>query len=284
MLDGARIFHLNINCSNLAASRAFYVEGIGLVEGVRTTPDEVQPGTAFGLDRARWDAWILVGANGFDGGAIDLLEWHEPRPTGAPPTDVVEAGFQRVGVNVSDRDLAIANIGALDPTVLGEPTGPLLDGRPVRRELVRDPDGVAVELIEGPSTRLSFIAVTCSDVKRSVAFYRALGFHELDRTADREVPMEAPDRGEVQLRLTGFEVPTVRPGAPRPANALGMWRAALLLSDLDGAVSALRAAGIELISDPQSMSMGPGIPDLRFVCFRGPDHEVIELIESPHTD
>jgi hypothetical protein len=29
------------------------------------------------------------------------------------------------------------------------------------------------------------------------------------------------------------------------------------------------------------MAMGAGLPELRFVCFRGPDHEVLELIESP---
>ena len=60
-----------------------------------------------------------------------------------------------------------------------------------------------------------------------------------------------------------------------------MWRTALLLPDLDRAVEALRAAGVELLSEPQSMAMGPGLPELRFVCFRGPDHEVIELIEQP---
>ena len=27
------------------------------------------------------------------------------------------------------------------------------------------------------------------------------------------------------------------------------------------------------------MAMGPGLPELRFVCLRGPDDEVIELIE-----
>lgn len=290
MLDGARIFHININCSHLATSRAFYVDGCGLVEGVRTTPDDVQSGAAFGLDRAQWDAWILVGAHGFDGGAIDLLEWHEPRPTGAPPTDVTEAGFQRVGVSVSDLDVAIANAsrygGTLPDTLGGAPaTRHRADGDlPRRSAVVLDPDGVAVELIEGPSTHLSFIAITCGDLERSVAFYRALGFRELERSPGGEVPMEAPGRGEVQLLLTGFESPAVRTAAVRPANALGMWRTALLLPDLDRAVAALRAAGVELLSDPQAMSMGPGVPDLRFVCCRGPDHEVIELIESPHTD
>ena len=93
--------------------------------------------------------------------------------------------------------------------------------------------------------------------------------------------MGAPGRGEVQLMLVGFDQPSVQPAASRPANALGMWRTALVLPDLDRAVSALRAGGIELVSDPQVMAMGPGLPELRFVCFRGPDHEVIELIEQP---
>ena len=281
MLDGARIFHININCSDLTASRAFYVEGCGLVEGVRTTPDDVQSGTAFGLDRARWDAWILVGVKGFDGGAIDLLEWHQPRPIGTPPHDVIEAGFQRVGIEVSDLERAITNIGAHGGVVADTGDGSRLATRPERRRLVRDPDGVTVELIDGPATRLTFVAVTCGDVERSVAFYRALGFRDLKRTPAGEVPMEAPSAGDVRLMLTGFEAATVRTGAPRPANALGMWRVALLLPDLDHAVAALRTANIELLSDPQAMSMGPGVPDLRFVCFRGPDHEVIELIESP---
>ena len=109
MLDGARIFHININCSHLARSRTFYVDGCGLTEGVRTAPEHPQPGDAFGFDRAWWDALILIGANGFDGGAIDLLQWLEPKPTGAPPADLHEPGFQRIGIEVPDVDTAMAS-------------------------------------------------------------------------------------------------------------------------------------------------------------------------------
>ena len=49
-IDTARLFHLNVNCSDLDRARRFYVDGIGLTVGVRTTVDEVQSGTAFGLD------------------------------------------------------------------------------------------------------------------------------------------------------------------------------------------------------------------------------------------
>jgi glyoxylase I family protein len=298
MLEAARIFHVNINCSSLTRSRDFYVDGCGLTVGVRTTPEETQSGVAFGLDRARWDAWILVGANGFEGGALDLLEWQEPAPTGTPPDALYEAGLQRVGLLVTDLDAAIERATARGGAAWSEPlTHEIPGGGSVRIVLMSDPDGTALELVEGDSARLSFVAVACTDIERSVAFYRALGFRELARfpsTATSgahlridgpvsmvEVLMGAPGRGEVHLMLAGFEQPAARAGHRRAANALGMWRCALLLPDLDRAVAALRAAEIELVSEPQAMSMGPNLPELRFVCFRGPDDEVIEIIESP---
>ena len=298
MLDGARIFHVNINCSDLARSRTFYVDGCGLTVGVRTKPDHTQTGVAFGLGQARWDAWILVGASGFEGGAIDLLEWQEPRPCGAAPQVLNDRGLQRIGLAVSDLDATIISASARGGVVWSEPRShELPDGGVVRLVMMSDPDGVAVELIEADISRVSFVSVTCCELERSVAFYTALGFRELARfpsaaesgshlrvegpVAMVEVLMRAPARGDVHLMLVGFEQPAVRRSAPRSANELGMWRTALVLPELDPAVSALRDAEIELLSEPQSMSMGAGLPELRFVCFRGPDGEVIELIEQP---
>jgi glyoxylase I family protein len=298
MLDGARIFHVNVNCSDLARARTFYVDGLRLVEGARTTPERVQPGTAFALDRARWDALILVGAHGFDGGAIDLLEWQEPAPTGAAPAALFDTGFQRLGVTVTDLDATLAAVAARGGTVWGEPdVHHVPGGNDIRIAFVSDLDGTAIELVEGANPGLSFVSVTCRDLERSVAFYRALGFTERVRFPSAnddgarlrvdgpvsmvEVLMGAPGGGDVHLILVGFERPTARETSVRPANMRGIWRTALLLPDLDRAVDGLRRTDVALLSDPQSMSMGPGLPDLRFVCFRGPDHEVIELIEQP---
>jgi catechol 2,3-dioxygenase-like lactoylglutathione lyase family enzyme len=297
ILADARIFHVNVNCSDLARSRDFYVDGCGLSEGVRTVPAGSQSGAAFGLDRARWDAWILVGPSGFDGGAIDLLEWQEPRPTGRAPGAIHEAGFQRVGLVVPDLDATIASTTANGGTVWSDPlVHEVGGGKQVRVVFASDPDGTAIELFEGEVARLSFVGVACADLDRSVAFYATLGFREAARfpssSADAahlrvngplamtEVMMVAPAGGEVSLMLVGFERPAVQPGGPRSANTLGMWRTALVLPELDRAVAVLAAAGIELLSPPQTMAMGPGLPDLRFVCLRGPDDEVIELIEQ----
>ena len=60
-----------------------------------------------------------------------------------------------------------------------------------------------------------------------------------------------------------------------------MWRLALLVGDLDHSCAQLAALGVETISPPVAMAMGPGLPVLRFVCFAGPDGEVLELIEQP---
>ena len=298
MLEGARIFHVNVNCRDLDRSRAFYVDGCGLRDGVRTTPEQAQSGTAFGLDRARWDAWILVGAQGFEGGAIDLLEWQEPAPAGGAPNALHDAGFQRIGLLVTDIEAAIASATANGGVAWSEPlVHEIPSGGTVRIVLMSDPDGVALELIEGNANRLSFVSVTCRNLERSVAYYQQLGFRELARfpstnesashlrvdgpVAMNEVLMRAPGGGDVHFMLVGFARPAVVRGDRRPANTVGMWRMALIVPGLDDAVTALRAAEVELVSEPQSMSMGAGLPELRFVCFRGPDDEVIELIEQP---
>ncbi len=96
-----------------------------------------------------------------------------------------------------------------------------------------------------------------------------------------EIVLAAPGGGEVLVMLVGFRTPPSASAAPRAANTLGMWRAAFLVADLDAAVAELARETIATISPPVEMAMGPGLPTLRFVCFRGPDHEVLELIEQP---
>lgn len=297
-LSDARLFHVNVNCSSLERSRRFYTEGLGLTVGAHTAPESTQPGAAFGLDTARWDASILLGPRAFEGGAIDLLEWHEPQPVGRPPGSLTETGFQRLGFRVPDIDATSARLVEFGGSVWSEPqihTQP--NGTEIRIVIASDPDGTAMELVEGGPAALSFVAVACRDLDASLAFYARLGFREVARFASEnpdaahlridgpvamdEVVLSPPGGGEVMLILVGFRAPSCAPAPARPANAIGMWRAAFLVADLDAAFATLAEQHIEAISEPVSMSMGPGLPELRFVCFRGPDAEVIELIEQP---
>jgi catechol 2,3-dioxygenase-like lactoylglutathione lyase family enzyme len=301
-LDGARLFHVNVNCSNLERSRRFYAEGLGLDIGAHTAPETTQPGAAFGLDRARWDASILLGPSAYDGGAIDLLEWHEPPPIGAPPKQLIENGFQRLGIRVKDFGATLERVTALGGAVWTEPFAHTIESAgesagEIHLVLVGDPDGTAIELIESKASMVSFVSVTCANLDRSLAFYLSLGFREVARypsdnpdgahlrldgpVAMVEIVLAAPGGGEVMFMLIGFRTPAVEITAPRAANTLGMWRCAFMVADLDAAVGALGDRQITTISEPVSLAMGPGLPTLRFVCFRGPDGEVVELIEQP---
>jgi catechol 2,3-dioxygenase-like lactoylglutathione lyase family enzyme len=297
LADG-RLFHVNVNCSDLERSRRFYVDGLGLTDGVRTAADHAQSGAAFALDRARWDAWILLGPNGFDGSAIDLLEWQEPAPVGAAPATLTTCGFQRLGVNVPDLDAALGRVTELGGDPWSEPiTHAIPGGGEVRIGFANDPDGTALELVEGDSARVAFVAIACADLHHSVAFYRSLGFRDVARfpsanddgahlhidgpVAMEEVLMLAPVKSEMNVMLVGFTTPAPVSAAPRPANTIGVWRTALLVTDLDAAYRELGRLDIATLSPPAAMEMGPGLPELRFVCFAGPDGEVLELIEQP---
>ncbi len=305
-LADARLFHVNVNCSDLGRSRRFYADGLGLAIGAHTAPETAQPGSAFGLDRARWEASILLGPRGYEGGAIDLLQWHEPAPVGAAPERLYETGFQRLGLRVADLDAAIASTRAFGGAVWSEPVvHTVRPGHDIRIVLASDPDGTAIEFVESELARgenaataaLSFVGVTCADLAAACDFYAALGFREVARfpsenadgahlhvdgpVAMEEVALTAPGGGDVMLMLVGFRTPTYESHGPRPANAVGMWRTAFLVSDLDAEVAELARLHIATISEPVAMEMGPGLPTLRFMCFRGPNDEVVELIEQP---
>jgi hypothetical protein len=99
--------------------------------------------------------------------------------------------------------------------------------------------------------------------------------------AMEEVMLRAPTKSEMSIILVGLSTPTPVRAEARPANTIGLWRSALLVTDLDAAYRELGRLGITAFSAPTTMAMGPGLPELRFLCFAGPDGEVLELIEEP---
>lgn len=119
-----------------------------------------------------------------------------------------------------------------------------------------------------------------TDIDRSVAFYRALGFEEIRRLPIREeavnVFMNQPGDGdEPRLELTyNFGVDSYELGSAYGHIAIGA-------SDLDQTLANLAALGIEPERPPYTVSDGGSR-----ICFvRDPDGYRIEIVErSVDTD
>jgi len=297
----SQAFHVNINCSDLERSLAFYRDRLGLTASTHTRPESPQDGAAFRLDVGQWDAWILHDDRGFGAGlVVDRLEWQVPRPTGTPNT-AADLGFNRVGFYVADLD---ARYAALERDGVRGHGGPphetaVGDGDPVRTVVVDDPDGLLVELVQVGVDRVGFVAIGVSDLERSRAFYTGVvGFTPMfDRSPLRQPCDQLGLDGEIELAATYLDDPR-RTGAfmlelvqlidPAPrrrpaaaANQLGMFRLALLTDDIDRDHADLVARGVPCWTPPAALEMGPGVPPLRALMFEDPDGTVLELIEPP---
>jgi lactoylglutathione lyase len=114
-----------------------------------------------------------------------------------------------------------------------------------------------------------------TDIDRSVAFYEALGFEEMGRLPIREeavnVFMGLPEDGaEPRLELT-YNV-----GREEPYDlGTGYGHIAISTGDLDGALEALSAQGIEPERPPYTVRDGGS----RLCFVRDPDGYRIEIIE-----
>jgi lactoylglutathione lyase len=114
-----------------------------------------------------------------------------------------------------------------------------------------------------------------TDVERSVAFYKALGFEEKGRVPIRDeainVFMNLPDDGdEPRLELT-FNF-----GQTEPYElGTGYGHIAITTSDMDGALSRLRDQGIEPERPPYTIRDGGS----RLCFVRDPDGYRIEILE-----
>jgi catechol 2,3-dioxygenase-like lactoylglutathione lyase family enzyme len=300
----SQAFHVNVNCSDLERSLAFYRDRLGLTASTHTRPEMPQDGAAFGLETAAWDAWILHDDRGFGTGlVVDLLEWQEPPPTGTPST-AADLGFNRIGFSVSDLDDLYARLAADGVVGHGGPPHETTveGGAAVRTVVVDDPDGMLVELVQNGVDRaggshVGFVAIGVSDLARSRAFYSdVLGFRPMfDRGPLRQPGDQLGLDGEIELAASYLDDPRgtgafmlelvqlVEPAPRRPpsaeANRLGMFRLALLTDDIERDHAELRARGVTCWTPPVVLEMGPGIPPLKALMFEDPDGTVLELIQ-----
>jgi catechol 2,3-dioxygenase-like lactoylglutathione lyase family enzyme len=244
----ARIYHVNVNCSDLDKSTRFYGERLGLRPAIRTTT-KPQPLGALGLASGAWDAWLMSDGRGWgEGVVVDLLEWREPRPEGHP---------------AASGDLGYTTLLIESP----------LDDTPSV-----DLDGTAIDVTRRDTTKVAGVRIGCRDLERSVAFWtEVVGLIEREPRGGTRVLSDArgPETFAVELVAAGEGVP------PDRANRLGLYRMAFLTTAVADDHRVLAGLQVPCLSEPQTMDMGPGLPAVTVLAFRDPDGTVVELIEPP---
>jgi catechol 2,3-dioxygenase-like lactoylglutathione lyase family enzyme len=144
-------------------------------------------------------------------------------------------------------------------------------------------------------TGFDHVAITVSEMNRSLAFYRdALGLQEVERhrLEGEGISTMAGKPGVVMnvVRLTtgnpaGILVDLqqyVHPEGPTSTAELGdvaHTHVCFVVGDIEAACAELRARGVTLVSDPVAFELESG--RLRVVFVKDPDGAVIELVEYP---
>lgn len=94
--------HVNVNCSDLERSLAWYIGNLGFEVTGRSAPGPQPGGTfGFGVD-CEWEACFLSlpGQQGVFN--IDLLQWKQPAPVGRPYGTANNLGIYRMALMVDD--------------------------------------------------------------------------------------------------------------------------------------------------------------------------------------
>ena len=307
--------HFNTNVSDYDSSRAFYF-AIGVVNGfgfpdtntlaVAESLGIVTPTSYDGSQGPEAGGYLLHGnlifLASFGGLFIDLIEFTIPRNNEPPYANLNHLGMARAALLTNDLDADYAYISGFAPFI----SAPATRSNGTRFAIFEDPDGTFYELIElSPPAPLptaitnivsiAQVNVNVSDFERSRAFYQMLGFTgsvALDATDSLEVAQAMGFNEEYQIHgelITfpgdGSAIELVQwiepydpsPPYPLPINHFGINRLAYSTSDLQADVDALKAQGVEFISEIAPCCSGPA-STTGIISFFDPDGTIIELV------
>jgi catechol 2,3-dioxygenase-like lactoylglutathione lyase family enzyme len=154
-----RFIHVNVVCSDLDRSVAWYTEVLGarIHQDLRSLGSDLRP--CMGQeeeDAPNYKAVLLYFNDKERGGPyIDLVEWHydedaDAERSGRPPLEAQDYGLVRIALEVPDIDAARAHVESTGTEIIGptqdEPVGPWR----LKLFLCKDPDGTLIELVEFP--------------------------------------------------------------------------------------------------------------------------------------
>ena len=157
--NALQVFHLNINCSNLEHSRAFYeLIGYRVVNDFSASPKcGPRPRTfaELGLapilrlpDDCEARALLLALSDDSRAPRLDLIEWVRPKSAPRQHGDLARIGFGRLCLKVRDCQDLHDRLTVAGHVVYGAPV--LLDMGGTRQLIFccEDPDGIVVEFMQ----------------------------------------------------------------------------------------------------------------------------------------
>ncbi len=159
MLDTTQVFHININCTDLDRSLAFYrllgfreVIDFNAGDGAQDVTDVLGDpvlGPALGLpSNARARARMLMLGDNPRSARLDLIEWIEPGAEGKAYPHLAHVGIARICFRVRNVDDAWRQLDAAGAEPFTEPVLINMGGSRQRFFCAKDPDGVVVEFME----------------------------------------------------------------------------------------------------------------------------------------
>jgi catechol 2,3-dioxygenase-like lactoylglutathione lyase family enzyme len=294
LVECRRFLHTNYNCRDLAGLEGWYTRVLDLKPVMRTSGTGTSA-EAFGIYEPTSSETVFLydHRGGRQATSVELVHWLSPPTSGLPYPFAWNHGIQSLGFAVGDIDWIAAR---------AQDEGGRIMRRTAQAVLVRDPEGVAVELVGAGTDRpeAHHVRVVCADVERSVAWYEQIGMAAVgddgatpgfdlwegdgDHELTREVAMTATDDPTFSLILSGWTGPA--PAGPSYAMPFhqGLYRLAIAVDDVSAAYRALRDVGVAR-QPPYTFAL-PGTPlsgGLTILFIRDPDGVLVELVERPRS-
>lgn len=296
VIQAMRVMHCCYCCDDADAAVRFLEEGIGL--SARATSTGIRAdGSPLGIMRPVESDVCLVydPRGGRVSPAIEVHGWTDPPAVGAPYDHPNRPGIQAIGVAVPDLETAVDRLVDAGGSVGGRVDDEGLLGGAAA--VARAPDGVTFDVVEAPAltdVHLTHLRVTCSDLDRSVDWYRTVGYVPVEEPSTVELDGEGFGLGAITVRAARLRLPdepfalllnewTEPASTGRPydaANHRGIYRLALGVEDTRASTAQLVEAGWTPTSEPNLIELpGTKVPDMWITFFADPDGIVVQLVE-----
>ncbi len=144
------IYHVNVNCTDIERSRAFY-ELLGFrVVAEFEEKDNASLNKGLGLSSSHTRALFLKAGRGKDATLIDLVQWYRPASLSKGESDIAALGVPRIALKAENLLELYEDLKARGVEFVSEPQQlafPEFGTEPLFC-VCQDPDGLLIELVE----------------------------------------------------------------------------------------------------------------------------------------